>query len=378
MTTTSPISPTPAVSSPTPAQPTEASVDAFVDRLFGAVLGAQEVQAAYLGDRLGWYQALADHGPTTSTELAERTGTAERYAREWLEHQAAIGWLGVDDVDAAAGERRFVLAPEQAEVLVDTDSLAHVLPLARIVASLGRKLDDLAEAYRTGSGVGWAEHGDDGRESQALANRPFFLRQLADDLTAVAEVDDALRGGAQVADIGCGAGWSAIGLALAHPTVTIDGFDVDGPSIDMARAAAAEYGVADRVHFHAVDVASLDDDHHGAYDVVFAFECVHDMSDPVSVLATMRRLAGDAGTVVVMDERVGDRFTAPAEPVERLMYGYSLTCCLPDGMAHPPAAGTGTVMRPSTLAGYAREAGFAGIEVLPIENDVFRFYRLQN
>lgn len=366
------------ISAPTATRPTETSVDEFVDRLFGAVLGAQEVQAAYLGDRLGWYQALADNGPATSTELAERTGTAERYAREWLEHQAAIGWLGVDDVDAAPGERRFVLAPEQAEVLVDTDSLAHVLPLARIVASLGRKLDDLAEAYRTGTGVGWAEHGDDGRESQALANRPFFLRQLADDLATVPEVHDALVGGARVADIGCGAGWSAIGLALAHPTVTIDGFDVDGPSVDMARVAADEHGVAGRVRFHAVDAASLGDDHDGAYDLVFAFECVHDMSDPVRVLATMRQLAGDGGTVVVMDERVGERFTAPADPVERLMYGYSLTCCLPDGMAHPPATGTGTVMRPSTLAGYARDAGFAGIEVLPIENDFFRFYRLQS
>ncbi|HEX6236302.1 MAG TPA: class I SAM-dependent methyltransferase [Acidimicrobiales bacterium] len=364
--------------SATSSQPTETTVDAFVERLFGALLGAQEVQAAYLGDRLGWYRALAEHGRCTPAELAERTATAERYAREWLEHQAAIGWLGVEDVEATATERRYVLAPEQAEVLTDGDSLNHVLPLARLIAGVGRKIDELAEAYRTGGGLGWAEHGHDGREAQALANRPYFVHQLADDLAAVRDVHEALRAGARVADVGCGGGWSSIGLALAHPGVTVDGFDIDEPSIAMARAAAAEAGVDDRVRFHVVDAATASDatGDGSPYDVVFAFECVHDMSDPVAALAAMRQLAGDDGTVVVMDERVGERFSAPADPVERLMYGYSITCCLPDGMSHPPAAGTGTVMRPATLEGYARDAGFAGIEVLPIENDFFRFYRL--
>jgi SAM-dependent methyltransferase len=361
---------------PAGSRPTETTVDEFVERLFGAVLGAQEIQAAYLGDRLGFYRALAEHGPATSEDVAARTATAERYAREWLEHQAAIGWLGVDDVDAAPTERRYLLAPEQAEVLLDGESLNYVLPLARMVAGLGRKVDELADVYRTGEGLGWAEHGHEGRESQALANRPFFVHQLADDLSTVPEVHEALRNGARVADLGCGVGWSAIGLALAHPGVTVDGFDVDEPSIEMARTAATESGVADRVRFHTVDAATLTGGA-DAYDLVFAFECVHDMSDPVGALGAMRALAGDDGTVIVMDERVGERFTAPAEPVERLMYGYSITCCLPDGMAHAPSAGTGTVMRPATLDGYAREAGFAGIEALPIENDFFRFYRLR-
>lgn len=110
---------------------------------------------------------------------------------------------------------------------------------------------------------------------------------------------------------------------------------------------------------------------------MFAFECVHDLPDPVSVLAAMRRLAGDDGIVVVMDERVGEVFAAPGDEVERLMYGYSITCCLPDGMAHEGSVGTGTVMRPSTLAGYAEEAGFGRVDVLPLENDFFRFYRLE-
>jgi hypothetical protein len=124
-----------------------------------------------------------------------------------------------------------------------------------------------------------------------------------------------------------------------------------------------------------VDAATVDTS--GGYDAVFAFECIHDLPDPVGVLATMRRLAGERGTVIVMDERVAETFTAPGDEVERLMYGYSIMCCLADGMSHQPSAGTGTVMRPSTLRDYAVKAGFADIEVLDIANDFFRFYRLR-
>jgi 2-polyprenyl-3-methyl-5-hydroxy-6-metoxy-1,4-benzoquinol methylase len=174
--------------------------------------------------------------------------------------------------------------------------------------------------------------------------------------------------------VGCGLGWSSIGIALAYPDATVDGYDVDGPSIEAARRNAREAGVDDRVRFHAVDAATVEED---PYDAVFAFECVHDLSDPVGVLATMRRLAGERGAVVVMDERVAETFTAPGDDVERLMYGYSLLCCLADGMAHQPSAGTGTVMRPATLRRYAVDAGFADVEILDIENDFFRFYRLR-
>jgi 2-polyprenyl-3-methyl-5-hydroxy-6-metoxy-1,4-benzoquinol methylase len=187
-------------------------------------------------------------------------------------------------------------------------------------------------------------------------------------------VNAALRAGGRVADVGCGVGWSSIGIALAYPDATVDGYDVDVPSIETARQNAREAGVDDRVRFHAVDAATVDPS--GGYDAVFAFECIHDLSDPVAVLAAMRRLAGDRGTVIVMDERVAETFTAPGDEVERMMYGYSLMCCLADGMSHQPSAATGTVMRPSTLRGYAAEAGFADVEVLDIANDFFRFYRL--
>lgn len=355
---------------------TEPTIEGFVERLFGAVLGAQEVQAAYLGYRLGWYEALAEHGPMTSTQLSQATGSNERYAREWLEHQAVCGYLRVDDGTAAPQDRRFSLPDAHAEVLTDQDSLAFVAPLARFVAAVGHHLDAIADAFRHGGGVSWTQLGDEARMAQAAANRPLFLHQLGAELLPQAtDLDARLRGGGQVADIGTGHGWSAIGLAKAYPAITVDGFDTDVPSIEAARRNAAAAGVSDRVRFHVADAADIDAPA-DAYVAVFAFECIHDISDPVSVLATMRRLAGDAGVVVVMDENAADAFHAPGDEVERLLYGYSLTCCLTDCMSHEHSAATGTVMRPSTFTSYAHEAGFRDVQVLPIAHDFFRFYQL--
>jgi SAM-dependent methyltransferase len=349
-----------------------ATAEEFGERLFGAVLGAQLVQAAYLGDRLGYYRVLAAE-PLTAPELAVRTGTAERYAREWLEHQAVAGVLTVDDPAAAPAERRFRLPAGHAEVLTDVLSPNHVLPLARFVGGAGLHLDALVGAYRSGGGVSWAQLGVDVREGQGAANRPLFLGALPHEyLPSVPEIRDVLERGGRVADVGCGYGWSSIGIALAHPGVTVDGYDVDGPSIDIARQNAVEAGVSDRVRFHCADAATAE----GRFDLVAAFECVHDMSDPVPVLATMRRIAAPDGVVLVVDERVAETFTAPGDEVEQLMYGWSITCCLPDGLAHPGSVGTGTVMRPDTLRRYARDAGFADIEVLPVDDMFFRFYRL--
>jgi SAM-dependent methyltransferase len=354
-------------------EPPVHTTEALVERLFGAVLATMDVQAAYLGDRLGYYRALAAGGELTSTELATRTGTAERYAREWLEQQAVTGLLTASD-ETDPLRRRFALPAGHVEPLTDVLSPHHVLPLARFLVGLGRSMDALVAAYRTGGGVSWAEHGADAREAQAAANRPMFLGALGREyLPSVPDVDAALRAEGRVADIGCGFGWSSIGIALAYPEATVDGYDLDAPSIEAARRNAAEAGVADRVRFHLVDAATVRGQE---YDVVTAFECVHDLPDPVGVLAAMRRLAGDRGTVLVMDERVAETFTAPGDEIERLMYGYSLLCCLPDGMAHQPSAGTGTVMRPDTLRDYAVRAGFARVDVLDVQDDFFRFYRL--
>jgi SAM-dependent methyltransferase len=365
---------------------TSASAEALAERLFGAVLGTIDVYAVYLGERLGYYRELSGGGWLTPADLADRSGTAERYAREWLEQQAVTGVLAVDTPTAAPAARRYALPPGHAEVLTDVLSSNHVLPLARFVVAAGKQADALVEAYRAGGGVRWNQFGADAREAQAAANRPMFLSSLGQRyLRSILEVDAALSSGGRVADVGCGFGWSSIGIALAYPMATVDGFDVDSPSVEAARRNAVDAGVADRVSFHVADVAHLNvaDVAHlnvasaqGTYDLVAAFECVHDLPDPVGVLAVMGRLAKAGGTVLVMDERVAERFAAPGDDIERLMYGYSLLCCLPDGLAHQPSVGTGTVMRPDTLRDYAVRAGFGGIEVLDIADEFFRFYRL--
>ena len=177
-----------------------------------------------------------------------------------------------------------------------------------------------------------------------------------------------------VADIGCGVGWSTIAIAQAYSLARVDGYDLDAPSLDTARTNATAYGVADRARFLQRDVS--DPSLQGQYDLVVGFEMLHDLARPVETLEVMRGLLSPGGAVIIMDERVAESFTAPGDEVERLFYGFSTLCCLPAGMADKPSAGTGTVMRVDTLRRYATEAGFDRVEVLPIEHDLFRLYRL--
>lgn len=349
---------------------------AFAGRVFASALGCFETLSIYLGDRLGWYRALAADGPLTSSELAGRTGTHERYAREWLEQQAVSGILDVGDPSVEAAERRFSLPPAHAEVLTDAGSLDYLAPLARMIAGVATQLHPLLDAYRTGGGVAWDRYGDDAREAQGDINRPWFERRLGDALASVPSLHELLsRPGTRIADVGCGHGWSTIALARAYPEASIDGLDIDEPALRAAREHAAEAGLADRITFHLVDGEELAEA--SAYDAAFVFEALHDMPRPVEVLAAIRAAVRDDGAVVVMDEAVAPHFAPDGDELERVMYGYSLFICLPDSLSTPGSVGTGTVMRQSTLERYAKDAGFAGIEALPIEDfAMFRFTRL--
>ncbi|MET0975069.1 MAG: methyltransferase domain-containing protein [Leifsonia sp.] len=349
------------------------TVDEVAARVSSAGLGMMQTLSIHIGDRLGWYRALADGAPRTASQLADATGTDERYAREWLEQQAVYSLLEADGDDP--GTRTFRMSAAVAEVLTDERSLSYAAPFARAITAAAVRMPDLLEAYRTGGGVGWEAYGEDMREAQADTNRPWFERQLADALLSVPELAGILtRPGVRVAEIGFGGGHASIAIALGFPEARIDGFDVDAASVELARRNAADAGVADRIGFHLSDGAAID----GTFDIVFAFECIHDMPQPVPVLEAARAALAPGGLVVVMDEAVADAFTAPGDEVERVMYGFSILVCLPDGRSHTPSEATGTVMRRSTLEGYAHRAGFAAVDVLPIDGFAsFRFYALR-
>lgn len=357
--------------------PADAARDQLAGRLFGATIASLDLLHVWLGERLGLYRALAAAGPATAADLASRAKITERYAREWLEQQAVAGILAVDDTVGEAGRRRFSIPAGHEEVLLDRDSLNFMVPFALGVVGMAQALPLVRDAFTTGSGVPYEAYGTDTRHFIGWANRPMFVNLLASEwFPAVPGLVDRLRAAppARVVDVGCGTGWSSISIARGFPAAVVTGLDLDGASIEEARANAVEAGVADRVAFEARDAA--DPRLAGSFDLVCAFETIHDMVDPVGALAAMRGLRDDGATVLVADERVADAFTTDVEDGERFQWGWSAIHCLPCALTEPPAAGTGTIMRTPTFRRYAHEAGFTDVEVLPIENDFWRFYRL--
>lgn len=346
------------------------SSQALVERLFAASVATMDIFGVYLGERLGLYRALAAK-PMTVTEFTLAANIDERYAREWLEQQAVSGLLGYE-----LGV--FRLEPEYAAVLADRDSADFFAPIARMLVAAAARLPAVTSAYRTGEGISWDAYGRDMVEGQSELNRPFFLHQLGKEiLPSIAEVHDRLSApGARVAEVGFGGGWASIAIANAYPETRVDGFDPDALSVELATANATGAGVSNRVRFLGKDgaeAAAAGD----RYDLVCAFECLHDMANPVAVLSAMRRMAAAGGVVLVMDERVPEQFSGEGDDVERFMYGWSVTTCLPNGRTGSPSAATGTVLRQPLLETYALSAGFSQVEALDVENDFFRFYILR-
>jgi predicted O-methyltransferase YrrM len=348
--------------------------NALHERLFGDALGALELYTIYLGERLGLYRALAKSGPATSSQLAARTGTSERYVREWLEQHAASDLLAVDDPRAEPLARRYWLPPEHIAVLANPDDVRYAASSGVDIVRAGRWLPQLVEAFRVGNApppLPWEPEG------RAEPNRARFINLLGTEwLPAVVDVDTRLRAEppARVLDVACGTGWSSIAMAQAYSKITVDGIDLDHNAISAARGNAERAGVADRVRFSVTDAADLGGT--GGYDLVTIFEALHDMSRPVDALNAARQMISEDGTLLVVDGLVAEEFMVPASPRERTEYGWSVVSCLPGAMGDPQTAATGAVMRPSVLRQYALQAGFGEVEVLPIHTDYWRFYRL--
>jgi SAM-dependent methyltransferase len=352
-----------------------ADTGALVERLFAAAIDTLEIASVHIGGRLGFYRALAERGQATPVELAERTGTAERYVREWLEQQAVAGFLSVDDPDAAAGARRYALPAAHRPVFVDEEDLNLLTPLATLAVGVLRPIEALLEAYRTGGGVPYDAY--DVHDAIGELNRPQFVNLLADWLGAIPEIDARLRAQppARVADLACGTAWSSIAIARAYRDVSVDAIDLDSDSIEVARRNVAAAGLTDRVRPTVHDAS--DPNLAGRYELITIFEALHDMNQPIEALRTARCSLAEGGSVVIADERVAERFTAPGDELERFNYGWSVLHCLAVGNLDEDSAATGTVIRPQVVRDYATEAGFNRVEVLPIDHDFWRFYRLQ-
>jgi ubiquinone/menaquinone biosynthesis C-methylase UbiE len=349
--------------------------EALAERIFHAAIAALELHGIYLGRRLGLYAVLRERGAMAPGELARAAGIDARYAREWLEQQAVAGLLEVDDPAAPAEARRFRLPAEHAHVLLDEDHATYSAALAEMLAGVGGAIEQVVDAYRSGGGVEYARYGAAFRCGQGDVNRPVFGNDLVRRwLPSIADLDARLRaGGARIADVACGTGHSTIALANAYPAADVVGFDLDAASIDDARRHADAAGSRARfARADAVDLAAA-----GPFDLILVLESLHDMARPTEALAALRKALTPSGSLIVVDERVAERFTAPGDAVERIMYGWSIVHCLPASRCEHPSEALGTVLRADTVKRCAANAGFARCEVLPVEHPIFRVYRLR-
>ena len=348
---------------------TDVSTTTLDQRLFDATLGTLELFGVYLGLRLGLYDALRP-GDRTAGELAEETGIHPRYAREWLEQQAVAGVVTVDDASKGADERRYALPLDHAGIVADPDHELHLAPFAQMVVGIARALDEVVEAYRGGTGVPYSSYGMDFRAGQGAINRPAFSTALVNEWLPA--IEKPLGDGSRVADVGCGQGFAAIAVARAFPGVEVVGVDSDHASVDEARELARQAGVSAR--FEVADATTLTE--LGPFDVVMILEVLHDLSRPLEVLAAARDALAPGGAILVADEAVAPAFTAPGDELERMMYGWSITHCLPSSMAEQPSAAIGTVIREDTVRALAADVGLT-VQVLPVDGGFFRLYAVR-
>jgi 2-polyprenyl-3-methyl-5-hydroxy-6-metoxy-1,4-benzoquinol methylase len=312
----------------------------------GALLGGAMV---VIGDKLGLYRAMAGAGSLTPAELAARTGTAERYVREWLSAQAARGYVSYD------GHGAFSLPDEHAIPLTDETSPACVIGAFEIALGSVYATDTITERFRTGAGYAWGAHDQHVLGGCERFFRPGYLNHLASAwIPALDGVAAKLATGAQIADVGCGHGASSLLLAQTYPACTVVGFDAHAGSIDAARERAADAGLADQVRFEVASATSYD----GSYDLICFFDCLHDMGDPASACAHARERLSPAGTLMLIEPFANDDLTDNLNPVGAAYYGFSTLLCTPSSLSQDVGAALGAQAGEARLREIVTGAGF--------------------
>jgi SAM-dependent methyltransferase len=327
----------------------ETKMGQFVERAVGdvgALLGGAMV---VIGDQLGLYRAMAGAGPLTPGDLARRTGTAERYVREWCSAQAARGYLDYD------GAGRFTLPDEHALPLTDETSPACVIGAFEIALGAVCATDAIAERFRTGAGYPWGDHDEHVHVGCERFFRPGYLNNLTSTwIPALDGVEAKLNAGAQIADVGCGHGASTLLLAHAYPASTVTGFDAHAGSIDAARKRASDAGLADRVRFEVATATTFG----GRFDLVCFFDCLHDMGDPAGACAHVRDHLTPGGTLMLIEPFANDDLADNLNPVGAAYYGFSTLLCTPSSLSQDVGTALGAQAGETRLRDIVTGTGF--------------------
>lgn len=330
----------------------QSKLEAFLGRAVGDLGGAISALLLHIGDKLGLYKAMAGGGPLTPNELAKRTGTAERYIREWLCNQAAGGYVSYDSKTGT-----YFLSDEQAMCLADEESPAFLPGGFESLSGLFVDEPKITDAFRTGRGIGWHEHDTRLFSGTERFFRPGYNANLVGNwIPALVGVQDKLQRGAKVADIGCGHGASTVVMAKAFRHSTFHAFDFHAPSIERARRAARDAGVADRITF---EVAGAKNYPGTGYDLVAFFDCLHDMGDPVGAVRHVRETLKEDGTVMLVEPFAGDSVEDNMTPVGRVFYGFSTVVCTPASLSQEVGLALGAQAGEQRLRQVFQDGGFS-------------------
>jgi SAM-dependent methyltransferase len=331
-------------------QVNQEKLDAFLGKMVGDLGAVATGALVLLGDRLGLYSAMRD-GPATAAELAKLTGTLERYIREWLSSQAAAGYVEYDDKTD-----RFSLNPEQAMVFADEDNPAFMGGAFEVLSSLWLDEPKIADAFKSGNGVGWHEHSAClFRGTERFFRAGYYANLVSAWLPALEGVVEKLQRGAAVADVGCGHGASTVLMARAFPNSRFTGFDYHPASIDSARKAAAAAGVSGNTRFEVAPAKSYP----GSYDLVAFFDCLHDMGDPAGAASYVRKTLKTDGTWMIVEPFAHDRLADNLNPVGRVYYAASTMICTPASLSQEVGAGLGAQAGETRIRQVVTSGGFS-------------------